>query len=160
MPKLSGIAMDDENALAKIVSLGENGVRKYFEDYMALRRIGFGHESHIDRNFIISDKAINFIDLNLNPAPIPDPDAALAEATRGLLSKFYKQRYTSEIERTDPNLQRELLCYVEKSLQRHANNKFAMQYLTDNNEYIHQILTKQREQGMFFRNVDNYGLTF
>jgi|GEM_PF-4454400 len=62
MPKVDGLVIGEDGSLDKLLALGVNGFKKFFEDYIDLHAIGFFTDTN-PKNFIIGDKCISFIDL-------------------------------------------------------------------------------------------------
>ncbi|MDR0462084.1 MAG: hypothetical protein LBG88_01980 [Christensenellaceae bacterium] len=65
MPKVDGVRLTDDNALEKLVAIGPEGLKKFFDDYIAVNEIGFLTDVNVN-NYLVSDKGINMVDLGIN----------------------------------------------------------------------------------------------
>ena len=64
MPKLDGITSKSEGALEKMLAIGTDGLKTFFEDYLTVHELGFVTDTATKAdNLIVTDKNINMIDM-------------------------------------------------------------------------------------------------
>jgi len=155
MPKLDGVSLggdgyEDDSAFLAIMKLGLNGIEKYFDDFKKLREIGFTHEDWIYGNYIISDTAINFIDLNILPRQQQNKESSLVTAAGAIVDVFrdpipgYFRPNADELN--------SYLSMVENSLLRQKDNSLALKYIRDRDK-----LTKGKKLSDHYDNLKEQG---
>ena len=94
MPMIEGITLDKDIDMEHVSKLNQDEMEKYFRDWDELMRIGLKIDSLKLSNFIVTDKSINFIDLD-NRAKAKPPFQQINSTSLGqnLVSAVYLLLY-------------------------------------------------------------------
>jgi len=90
-PFIDGIEMRHPDATDRILKLGKDGMEKFLNDYQKLDELGFLVDN-ATKNFIVTDNAINFIDLEKSKTQHPNGDPLIRAVDLFLFASGFRAK--------------------------------------------------------------------
>ena len=158
MPLIDGITMDKDVNLDHISKLSPDAIQKYFRDWNELMRVALSVDYVKLTNFILTNNAINFIDLdNMYSKHLPlqrsEPtEKSLLNAAFLLLNKPYVRHRLSEAEHN-----RTEIAYKYRELNSRIQNALNSKQFKNENERALSY-AKSMDIPLIMKGTEVYGL--